>query len=52
MSFDELKISWAVWTCGVHERFMQATIMQKDVFDHKFWTKALKMMILVCFFWG
>ena len=26
---------------------MLATIMQKDVFDYNFWTKALPAMILV-----
>ena len=31
---------------GVRERVMLAIIVQKDVFDHNFWTKALRMMIL------
>ena len=40
------KTSWAVWTWDVRERVTLATIMQKDVFDHNFRTKALRMMIL------
>ena len=32
---------------NVHEHVTLATIMQKDVFDHNFWTKALRMTILV-----
>ena len=32
--------------CDMHERVTLATIMQKDVFDHNFWTKALMTMIL------
>ena len=40
------KISWAVWTWDVRKRVTLATIMQKDVFDHNFWTKALGMTIL------
>ena len=32
--------------CDIHERVTLATIMQKDVFDYNFWTKALMMMIL------
>ena len=32
--------------CDIHERITLATIMQKDVFDHNFWTKALMTMIL------
>ena len=32
--------------CDVHERVMLATIMQKDVFDHNFWTKALRMILV------
>ena len=30
-----------------HLRITMSTIMQKDVFDHNFQTKALKMTILV-----
>ena len=30
----------------VHECVTLATIMQKDVFDHNFWTKALQVTIL------
>ena len=41
------KVSWAVWTWDVRERVTLATIMQKDVFDHNFRTKALRMTILV-----
>ena len=33
--------------CNVRERVTLATIMQKDVFDYNFWTKALRMKILV-----
>ena len=33
------KIFWAVWTCDVRERITLSTIMQKEVFDHNFWTK-------------
>ena len=40
------KISWAVWTWDVCKRVTLATIMQKDVFDHNFRTKALGMTIL------
>ena len=47
------KTSWAVWTWDVRERVTLATIMQKDVFDHNFRTKALRMTILasryICF---
>ena len=32
--------------CDVRERVTLATIMQKDVFDHNFRTKALRMTIL------
>ena len=40
------KISWAVWMCDVRERATLATIKQKDLFDHNFLTKALRMTIL------
>ena len=33
--------------CDVRERVMLATFLQKDVFDHNFWTKTLRMTILV-----
>ena len=29
----------------IHERVMLATIMQNDIFDYNFWTKALMTMI-------
>ena len=32
--------------CDIHERVTLATIMQKDIFDHNFRTKALMTMIL------
>ena len=32
--------------CNIHERVTLATIMEKDVFDHNFLTKALMTMIL------
>ena len=32
--------------CDIHARVMLAIIMQKDVFDHNFRTKALRMTIL------
>ena len=31
--------------CDIHECVTLATIMQKDIFDHNFLTKALKMTI-------
>ena len=40
------KISLAVWTGDIRERVTLATIVQKDVFAHNFWTKALRMTIL------
>ena len=40
------KKSWAVWTWDVRERVTLATIIEKDVFDHNFRSKALRMMIL------
>ena len=40
------KTSWVVWTWDVREHVMLATIIQKDVFDHNFRSKALWMMIL------
>ena len=40
------KISWAVWTWDVRERVTLAAIMQNDVFDHNFESKAHRMMIL------
>ena len=40
------KTSWAVWTWDIRERVTLATIIQKDVFDHNFRSKALRMMIL------
>ena len=36
-----------VWTWDVHECVTLATILQKSVFDHIFWTKALRNAILV-----
>ena len=42
-----LKKSWAVWTWDVCECVTLATTMQKYAFDLNFWTKTLKMMILV-----
>ena len=32
--------------CDIHEHVTLATIMQKDVFDHNVWTKAVMTMIL------
>ena len=36
------KTSWAIWTWDVRERITLATIIQKDVFDHNFPTKAFR----------
>ena len=33
--------------CDIREHVTLTTIMQKDVFDHNFWTKALRITILV-----
>ena len=44
--FNRFKISCAVWMCDTHEHVMLANIVQNDVFDRNFWTKALMMMIL------
>ena len=45
LSIDQ-KTSWAVWTWDVRERVTLAAIIQKDVLDHNFQSKALGMMIL------
>ena len=45
LSIDQ-KTSWAVWTWDVRKCVTLAAIMQKDVFDHNFQSKALRMMIL------
>ena len=40
------RISWVVWTWDVLQRVRLAIIIQKEVFDHDFRSKALRMMIL------
>ena len=45
LSIDQ-KTSWAVWTWDVRECITLAAIIQKDVFDHNFQSKALRMIIL------
>ena len=44
------KISWVVctWDVREHRPVTLTTILQKHIFDHNFWIKALRVMILVC----